>query len=105
MTWIPALLLILAAGWFVARASAAALFGRANPLAGFAGELGLAVLLGPVLAPGPGSGTAGPLVAKFSIGAMLATKCAVFLVTTSGLAWQVGTAASRLVLRVWPGLI
>lgn len=50
MIWISAFLLTFAAGWFLARASTAALFGRAHPRAGAVGEAGLAVLFGPGLA-------------------------------------------------------
>ena len=50
MNWVFAFVLGLAAGWFLARASTAALFGRAHPVAGAAGEFGLAVLFGPGLA-------------------------------------------------------
>lgn len=50
MTWIPAFILALAAGWFLSRAGTTPLFGRAHPVAAAAAEAGLAVLFGPGLA-------------------------------------------------------
>ncbi len=50
MTWIPALILALATGWFLSRAGTTPLFRRAHPVAAAAGEAGLAVLFGPGLA-------------------------------------------------------
>ncbi len=50
MTWVPALILALAAGWFLSRAGTTPLFRRAHPVAAAAGEAGLAVLFGPGLA-------------------------------------------------------
>jgi hypothetical protein len=50
MTWIPAFILALAAGWFLSSAGTKDLFRPAHPVAGAAGAAGLAVLFGPGLA-------------------------------------------------------
>jgi hypothetical protein len=85
MMWIPAFILVLAAGWFLARAGAGAWFGRAHPLAGATGLAGLAVLFG--------SGLASALFFALNAGGLASPMVTIAMLTllaaASGAAWWI----------------